>query len=311
MPWRLIRLGVKFFSCDPADSLKQSIRLARGVPFVHAGESQEMLRPTLDRRRSYARITSAGNLRPRWLLPIFVAIAWTNLVGLIPNLSAEETLTPIASIDLSLTNQAITVQAIISAIREPSGGRAPYIVSLTESNATVPLVYWADMQPQLAAKVKVGNIIRARVKMKLYRGHPELQISGPDAIDLVSAAPSSAASTNSPTDAAASPVPSASTNSPPAPVQTLIGQIKEDWVDKPVVISGTVSGIDSGDNSRRLSVQDRTGEIQVVLGGNVLTGLAVDQLVPGRAVTITGPVKLLDGKPAVIPELAGAVMLVP
>jgi DNA/RNA endonuclease YhcR with UshA esterase domain len=60
-----------------------------------------------------------------------------------------------------------------------------------------------------------------------------------------------------------------------------------------------------------LSLQDRTGEIQVVLGETELTGLPVDRLVPGRALTITGPVKLLDGKPAVIPELAGAVTLTP
>ena len=144
-----------------------------------------MLKSNLGCHRSPDKITSAERSRPGWLLPIFVAIAWTNLVGLVPTLLAEEPLTPIASIDVSLTNQAITVQAIVSAIREPSGGHAPYIVSLTESNSTVPLVYWSDMQPQLAAKVKVGNLIRAKVNVKLYRNHPELQISSPDAITPV------------------------------------------------------------------------------------------------------------------------------
>lgn len=263
-----------------------------------------MLKPTLDCRHSPARITSAGKLHHYWLLPIFVAIAWTNLVGLLPTVSGEETLTPIGSINLLLTNQAMTVQAVISAIQEPVGARAPYIVSLTENNATIPLVYWPDMQPQLAAKVKVGNLIRARVKMKLYRGHPELQISGPDAIDLVNAAPESSTTSNSPT---------AITTATPAsaPEQTLIGKIKQDWVGRAVVISGTISGIDNGDKSRRLSVQDRTGEIQVLLGEQELAGLPVSQLVPGRALTITGPVKLLDGKLAIIPEAAGAVTITP
>jgi DNA/RNA endonuclease YhcR with UshA esterase domain len=268
-----------------------------------------MLKPEFNGQHSDDRIISAENLRRRWLLPIFVAIAWTILVGFAPTLSAEETLTPLASINPSLTNQAIIVQAVVSAIREPSGGGAPYIVTLTGDKATVPLVYWPDMQPPLATKVKFGNVIRAKVKVKLYRGHVELQISGPDAIDLVSASPPSAAPTNAPAEGSTSPSPSAAAPSSPAPEQTVIGKIKEDWVGRVVVISGTISGSDNGDKSRRLSIQDRTGEIQVILSESQLTGLPIDKLVPGRVLTITGPVKLLDGKPAVIPEVAGAVTL--
>src|SRR5579863_2199658 len=143
-----------------------------------------MLKPTPHWHRSRDAIRSASKSRPLCLLPIFVALAWTILVGPVPTVSAEDTLTPIGSINDSLTNQVITLQAAISAVRVPSGGRAPYIVSLTEGNATVPLVYWSDMQAQLATKIGVGNVIHAKVKVKLYRGHVELQISGPDAIDL-------------------------------------------------------------------------------------------------------------------------------
>ena len=269
-----------------------------------------MLKPMLDWRRFPGRITSVGDLRPPWLLPIFVAIVWTNLAVLVPPLSAEEALTPIPRINLSVTNQTVTVQAVVSAIREPSGGGAPYIVSLTQGNATVPLIYWSNMQPELATKVKVGNLIRAKVTVKLYRGTLELQISGPDAIDLVSAASTAAVSTNPPPQATTSPAPSATATPPPALPQTLIGKIKEDWVGRIVVISGTISGIDNDNKSCRLSIQDGTGEIQVVLGENELTGLHVDQLLPGRVLTITGPVKLLDGKRAIVPEAAGAVTVV-
>lgn len=270
-----------------------------------------MLKPIPYCRRSGGKISSATKSRSRCLLTIFVALIWTILVGPVSTTSAEEALTPIASINDSLTNQVISIQAAISAVRVPAGGRAPYIVSLSESNATVPLVYWSDMQAQLATKIGVGNVIHAKVKVKLYRGHVELQISGPDAIDLVSAAPQTGSPTNSPTDATASPSPYVAPTPPQAPAPAVIGQIKEDWVGRTVVISGTISGIDSGDKSRRLSLQDRTGEIQVVLGDTELAGLPVDRLVPGRALTITGPVKLLDGKPAVIPEQAGAVTLTP
>ncbi len=268
-----------------------------------------MMKPTLDCRRSHDKITSAENLHSRWLLPIFVAITWTNLVGVVPAISAGETLTAIASINLSLTNHAIAVQAVISAIREPSSERAPYIVSLTEDKATVPLVYWSDMQPQLAAKVKVGNLIHAKVTVKLYRDHPELQISGPDAIDLVSAASPTDGSTNSPAAATPPPAPVVDATPSSPPVQTVIGKIKEDWVGRAVVISGTISDSDNGNKTRRLSVQDATGAIQVVLGESELTSLPVNEWLLGRVVTITGPVKLVDGKLTVVPQSASAVTL--
>ena len=267
---------------------------------------------------------------------IFVAIVCTNLVGLASALAEDAPLTPIPSIDLSLTNQLITVQALITNIREPTGPRSPYIVTLTESNATVPLVYWSDMQPQLSSKVKLGNIINAEVKVSTYRHNIQLRISSNDAIRVVGTAPIPAASTNTPAPGASPAAPStnaartkpaASTNTtvvgasasapsanaapttsfPPAPVATDIGKIKEDWVGRVVVISGTISGGGTTDKGRRFSLRDATGEIQVLLGQTVLGGLSADKLPPGQTLTITGPVKLLDGKLAVIPETRAAV----
>ncbi len=277
-------------------------------------------------------IASAENRRLRRLLRIFVTIVCTNLVGLASALAEDAPLTPIPSIDLSLTNQLITVQALITNIREPTGPRSPYIVTLTESNATVPLVYWSDMETQLSSKVKLGNIINAEVKVSTYRHNIQLRISSNDAIRVVGTAPIPAASTNTPAAGASPPAPSTNaaptnipvagaspsarstnaaltTSSPPAPVATGIGKIKEDWVGRVVVISGTISGSGSTDKGRRFSLRDATGEIQILLGQTVLAGLPADKLQPGQALTITGPVKLLDGKLAVIPETRGAVKL--
>jgi DNA/RNA endonuclease YhcR with UshA esterase domain len=269
-----------------------------------------MLKSMPDCRQSLG-ITSVDVLRLRWLVLIFVAVAWTNLAVVVPALSAEEPITPIAGINPSLVDHAITVQAVVSAIQEPAGGGAPYVVSLTQGRATIPLVYWPDMQPQLAAKMKIGNLIRAKVTVKLYRNHLELQISGPDAIDLVNTTSTPPpASTNVSTEAATPPPPAAVSTPPPTAMQTVIGKIKDDWVGRVVVISGTISGIDTGDKSRRLSIQDATGEIQVVLSESQLASLHVDQLVPGRVLTITGPVKLLEGKRTITPETPGAVRVV-
>jgi len=80
-------------------------------------------------------------------------------------------------------------------------------------------------------------------------------------------------------------------------------------VGRVVVVSGIVSGGDNSDKGRRFNLRDATGEIQVLLGETVLAGLPADKLQPRRELTITGPVKLLDGKLAVIPETPGAVKL--
>jgi DNA/RNA endonuclease YhcR with UshA esterase domain len=200
-----------------------------------------------------------------------------------PAAAAEGVLTSIASITKSLTNHEVTVQATVSAVREPRNERAPYTVTLTEGDASLPLVYWSDMQPQLGPKVNTGNVIRAKVTVSVYRDKLQLRIYDPNALNVVGVAPTA----------------------------TVIGKINADSVDHAVIITGTISGSEATDKGRLVKVQDATGEIPVVLEGKVLSGLVVADLVPGRAVTVTGPVKLREGKPAVVPEAASAVKLKP
>ena len=242
------------------------------------------------RFRSISRLTSAG------FLPIFVGILCTNLAGQISALAGDAALTPVASITKALTNQQITVQAVISSIRPPTSERAPYVVTLTQGDASTPLVFWSEMQTQLGSKITTGNVIRAKVKVSTYHDQIQLRIASADAIEVVSGVAASAAPT----------APAAST-----PTAIVIGRIKVSHVDRLVVISGTISGSDKIDKGLRLRVQDATGEIPVVLGETALTGLVVAELQPGRAITVTGPVKMYEGKPAIIPAAPGAVSFAP
>ncbi len=243
---------------------------------------------------SSSRLTSAENLIRRWFLPIFVGILCTNLAGQTPALASDDTLTPIAKITKALTNQHIMVQATISDVRIPTGERAPYVVTLSEGGASVSLVYWSNLQTQLASKVGTGNVIRANVTVSTYRDQLQLRIRTADAVQLVSG---TATSPELP------PVPAA------PPIATTIGKVKAAWADRVVIISGTISGSDKTDKGQRLTVQDATGEIPVVLGEKALTGLAVTDLQPGRALTVTGPVRISEGKPMIVPEAPGAVKL--
>ena len=243
----------------------------------------------------------------RWLLPVFVAILCTNLTGQAPAQVSGEHLTPIASINKSLLNQEITVQAVVGGISRPHEG-GPYYVALTQGAATIPLIYWSSMQAQIGPKLKAGNLVRAKVKVSVYQDQLQLRIGSADALEVVSSAAGGAATTAAP--AATAPTttnpaatarvataPAATTPPQPAPTQTVIGKIKADWVDRAVLISGTVSGSETKGTGWQLKVQDATGEIPVVLGEKTMAGLAVAQVQPGWVVTVTGPVKVYEGKP--------------
>ena len=254
------------------------------------------------------RTPRGGKFHLRWLLSFFVMVLCTNMANPAITLANDASLTPIGSVSKSLSNQVVTVQAVISNVAEPSSGRAPYIVSLTEGGATLPLVYWSDMQPQLAGKVKVGNTIRVTAPVNIY--HDQLQLLLRNAASVVVVSDAAGAATPA-TATLASPPPMSSTGLAASPAATVIGAIKADWADRVVIISGTIATSDSADKPQRLSVQDATGEITVVLGEKALSGLSVAELQPGRVVTITGPVKLENGTRQIVPDAAGAVKLGP
>jgi DNA/RNA endonuclease YhcR with UshA esterase domain len=260
----------------------------------------------------------------RWVLPIVIAILCASRVGPTPAVASEEPLTPIAGINKSLQNQEVVVQAVISAINEPQNG-APYYVTLAQGGATVSLIYWPDMQAQLGSKVKVGNVVRVKATVGSYRDRLQLRIRDPSAVEVVSgvagattnAAPVATATPRATATPGATATPRATATpvATPAPqvpsTETVIGKISADWVDRAVIISGTVSDFRTAGKSWQLKVQDRTGEIPVVLGEKALVGLAFTELRPGWVVAITGPVKVYEGKPAVVPEVAGAVKVTP
>src|SRR5258706_7824359 len=81
-----------------------------------------------------------GTLHYRWLLSLFVALLCTNMAKPAAALASNASLTPVGSITKALTNHEVTVQAVISNVREPQSPRAPYNVSLTEGGATLPLI---------------------------------------------------------------------------------------------------------------------------------------------------------------------------
>src|SRR5882724_10702720 len=188
-------------------------------------EKSKTMMPIFVSRLSRNRFSSAdGNLRSQWLLSLFVALLCTNMAGPATALTNEASLTPVGSITKALTNHEVTVQALISSVREPTSARAPYNVRLTEGSATLPLVYWSDMQPQLASKVKVGNTIRVTALVSVYRDTLQLRLRSATALDVVSVAAAPAGTATNVTATAAPPVSAPSPTA--ATAATVIGAIK-------------------------------------------------------------------------------------
>ena len=207
------------------------------------------------------KLTSEGkNFRYGRLVSLFVALA--GAYAMRPALAADPALTPIKSITKAMAGQVVTVQAPISSIKEPSSARAPYLVNLTQDGATLPLIYWSDMQPQVAAKVKVGNTIRVTAAVNIYREQLQLKLSDPSALNVIgpdgNIVPMAAVSPAVTTPPAAT-TPATTTPAAEA-VTTVIGAIKPDWTGRIVIISGTISASAPVDKSQHLSVQDATGE---------------------------------------------------
>lgn len=223
----------------------------------------------------------------------------------------QQAVTPLASINKTMTNREVTVRAAIANVRAPRGERAPYIVTLTQDGATIPLVFWSDIAPPLTPKISEGNLIRAKVTVSEYRGHLQLRLRSAANLELVSTAAASSGETAKTAAEPAPVVPAATSAMPAARTKAAIGEIKKDWVDRIVTISGTISASDNIGSGQRLHVQDRTGEIQVVLWENVLGGLAATDLRPGRVITVTGSVKLYRGIAEIVPEAATDVKLGP
>src|SRR5579871_4314608 len=219
-------------------------------------------------------LNSATNTQLLWRLPIFVGLLCTNLMNPRPACAADASLTPITAITKSMQNHEITVEASVLQVREPTADRAPYVATLSQNGVSLPLVYWRDMQPALAPKLKPTYVVRATVTVSVYRDRLELQIKNPDAVTVISPASTGAESNQV---AVVSPTPAATTPSS-TPVATVIGKIKADWADRVVTITGTISGVEPADKGQRLSVQDATGEITVVLGESIAPGVVAANL---------------------------------
>jgi len=221
----------------------------------------------------------------------------------------QQTVTTIASINKTMTNQEVTVQAEIANVRVPRNERAPYVVTLTQDGATIPLVFWSDLASSLTPKIKDGNLVRAKVTIGEYRSHLQLRLRNAANLEVVG--PATATSNEAAKPVAESASVNVATNPAPAlaHVKAAVGEIKRDWIDRVVTISGTISASDNIGSGQRLRVQDGTGEIQVVLWENVLGGVAITDLQPGRVITVTGPVKLYRGTIEIVPETATGVKL--
>jgi hypothetical protein len=264
--------------------------------------------PRPDRPHRSGGLIPAGTLVRGRFLPIFVVALCTNLAVPFSVRADDASLTPIPKITKALVKQEITVRAAIANIREPDSERAPYIVTLAEGGASLPMVYWSDIQPGVASKVKIGSVVQAKVTVTIYRDQIELRLRSAGNLELASAiATTTNAAVAMVTSNAAPPAPVAA--SPPPATTTVIGKIKADWGGRVVIISGTISGSQDTPQGRQFAVDDATGEIPILLGQKVLDGLSASQLQPGQALTVTGAITLSDGKPIIVPDDASAVKL--
>lgn len=216
--------------------------------------------------------------------------------------------TGLSDINQSLMGQDVTVQATITDVREPRSERAPFIVTLTQGSTAIPMVFWKDLQAQIADKIRVGNVIRVKAQVSEHRGTLQIKLRNAGDIELVGAGTSGDSSRAAPASEPA-PVADAAPATETKTGSTTIDSITEAAVNNTVTIAGRIASSDSIGKGQRLRVKDDSGEIQVILWDNVLSRVSATDLQAGREITVTGRVKSYRGKLEIVPDSAAGVTL--
>jgi DNA/RNA endonuclease YhcR with UshA esterase domain len=217
--------------------------------------------------------------------------------------SKDQAATALSKIDESMMGQEVSVQANITDVREPRSERAPYIVTLSQDGSQLPLVYWSDIHETIGSQVRVGNVIRAKVQITEHRGNLQLKLRNARDFSVVAggaAADSGEAEANETAGGS-------ETKSSGGMVK--ISNIKEDWVNRNVAVSGKIVSSDAIGQGQRLLLRDDTGEIRVILWDNVLSRIPAAEFKSGRTVSVSGRVKVYRGQPEIVPDSADGVQL--
>jgi DNA/RNA endonuclease YhcR with UshA esterase domain len=101
-----------------------------------------------------------------------------------PDPNPAGNLTPLVVINQTMLGQTVTIVAKITQIRTPNIDTAPYVVTLTQDAATLPLVLWSENYAKVKDHLKDGNTIRVTGIVNTHKG--VLQIKLRSANDLKS-----------------------------------------------------------------------------------------------------------------------------
>jgi len=109
---------------------------------------------------------------------------------------------PVALGSLSSANKdsIVTVQGTIKQFNpQREGTRTPYVITLTDGNVEIPLVFWSDSYDTLKnpEAIAPGAVLSARVRVSEYRGRPQLVLTSP--AELIVKTPASEGSVKPPT----------------------------------------------------------------------------------------------------------------
>lgn len=213
---------------------------------------------------------------------------------------ADKSLIPLAAVDDSLKDKSITTEGTISDVREPRSERAPFVITLVDGSASIQMVLWPELYEQVKQHLRVGNTVQVTATVSDFRGTLQLRLRTTQDIQTIAGAPSLTESKG------VGKLAGAKTTPTPA-IKTDIGSITNDWTNRTVTITGTITATDSVGKGQRLRIRDASGEISVILWESVLSKLASADLLAGQAIIVTGPVNLYRGHLEVIASSPEAV----
>lgn len=221
--------------------------------------------------------------------------------------SAPVTTTRIADLDLTRVGGRVQVAGEVKSAKKFSQGLR---VILDDGSGAITLLVWKDLLEQLANadQVASGAHIQIVGKLSQYRGDLEITPSRAGDIQVVMLMALQDATPGATPDASPTATP---TRTPtPAPVQRTIGSLSGADENRIIIVSGRITKTTNFSQGVRLTLDDGTGTITLILFSDVLSNVKNSiGLTTNARVQATGKVNIFNRALEIVPSKGSDVVL--
>jgi exonuclease VII large subunit len=150
-------------------------------------------------------------------------------------------ITPLGQISEALQDQTVTVEGQVVNFRASGNPRAPNTLTLQDESGSAPLVMWPDAFDLLNPRPGMGDRIRVRGSVSVYRGTAQVRCRDAQQLSILDDTGASASQAPSAAAAVQAAAPAMATAA--APVAIAVRDIDGSTVGQTILLEGTIASI--------------------------------------------------------------------